>query len=306
MEHPKISIIVLNWKQEENTSECLHSLHKIDYDNYGIILVDNGSNDSSPDNLQKKFPDLKIIRNYANLGFAKGNNIGIKEALKDKPDYILLINNDTTVEPDFLKILVDYAESDESIGIASPKIMFYSQPQKIWFVGGKFLLFLKKPFHLFYGQYDKGQMKEPAEIDWVSGCCMLIRRKVFEEIGMLDADYFHYCEDVDFCIKAKQHGFKIVVVPDAKIYHKFALSIGGKFSPLATYYRTRNILLLCKKTGQWPALVLNFIIFPFYAVGGAVTTKNFRSVIAAFFAVFDFLRGRTGKSAIKNGVDNVF
>lgn len=294
MRSPKISIIVLNWNNEKDTLQCLGSLAFLDYPDYKIILVDNGSTDGSPEKIKNKFPLVELIINQENLGFARGNNIGIEEAVKDHSDYVLLINNDTTVEPDFLKILVTSMELDKSVGIASPKIMFYSQPQRIWFIGGQYLPFLKKPFHRFYGQIDQGQVKEKVEIDWVSGCCMLIRKQVFEEIGKLDTDYFHYLEDVDFCMRAKHQGFKIVVVPIAKIYHKFALSIGGKYSPVATYYRTRNILLFLKKTKQWLPLVLNFIIFPFYSILGAVKNRKLKSVLPTFLAVFDFLTGRKG------------
>lgn len=223
----KISIIILNWNQEADTAACLNFLQKLAYDDYRVILVDNGSEDQSPDAIEERFPSVKVIRNRANLGFAEGNNVGIRAALRDGADHVLLLNNDTTVEPDFLRLLIEAMKNDRAIGIASPKIMFFSERNRLWFAGGYYLAFINKPSHRFYGQIDAGQVKNPAETDWVSGCCMLIKREVFEKIGFLDDDYFLYNEDVDFCARAKEAGYTIVVVPAARIYHKFAASMGG-------------------------------------------------------------------------------
>lgn len=291
---PKVSMVIVNWNREADTAECLYSLKRIDYSNHEIILVDNGSQDSSPDNIQRRFQNVKLIRNRVNKGFAEGNNVGIREALKRNADYILLLNNDTVVEADFLSSLVNVAEADSCIGMASPKINFYHDRDTIWFAGGSFLPFIEKPSHLYYGQKDIGQVQDVTETEWISGCCMLIKREVLEKIGLLDADYFNNYEDVDFCVRAKRAGYKIAVVPQAKIYHKFASSMGGKFSPFYTYFRTRNNLLFFKKTGQWLPLVLNFIVFPVYSIFESLRNREFMSVKTTFVAIWDFLIGRYG------------
>lgn len=291
---PKVSIIIVNWNQEADTAECLNSLKRIDYSDHEIILVDNGSRDSSPDNIQGRFQNIKLIRNRENKGFAEGNNVGIREALKRNADYILLLNNDTVVEADFLTSLVNIAEADSSISMATPKIMFYRDRDTIWFAGGSFLPFIEKPSHLYYGRKDVGQVKDVTETEWISGCCMLIKREVFEKIGLLDADYFNNYEDVDFCVRARRAGYKIVVVPQARIYHKFAASMGGKFSPFYTYFRTRNNLLFFKKTGRWLPLALNFVIFPLYSIFESLRNKEFQGIKTIFVAIWDFLIGKYG------------
>ncbi|OGC22155.1 hypothetical protein A3J90_02175 [candidate division WOR-1 bacterium RIFOXYC2_FULL_37_10] len=298
---PKVTIIILNWNQEKDTMECLNSIANITYVNYGIILVDNGSKDGSPDNIHKKFPDIEIIRNTYNVGFAEGNNIGIRRALELKNDFILLLNNDTVLEPEFLDVLVNLAINSES-GISSPKTMFYHNREKIWFVGGGYLPIIKKPFHYYYNQKDIGQVENIKEIEWVSGCCMLIKKAVFEKIGLLDSDYFNNYEDVDFCKRAQMAGFKIMIVPKAKIYHKFAASMGGKFSPFYTYFRTRNNLLFFKKTKQFIPLILNLLIFSCYSILESFKNYNFQSIKATFVAIFDFFAGRYGKGSAEEFV----
>ena len=297
MINAKIAIIILNWNQEKDTSECLDSLGKVDYHNNDVILVDNGSRDDSPDKLGKRFPKVKMIRNTKNLGFAEGNNIAIREALKTDSQYIMLLNNDTMVEPDFISRLVETAEKDQSIGIVSPKIMFYGERNKIWFIGGRYYPLIKKPFHQFYGQEDRGQIKQPQAVDWVSGCCMLVKREVFEKIGLLDKDYFNNYEDVDFCVRARKAGYKIVIVPQVRIYHKFAAAMGGKFSPMYTYYRTRNNLLYFRKTGQIIPLAFNFVIFPIYSIIMSLVRMDLKSLKATFAGIKDFLEGHYGKGS---------
>jgi len=297
--YPKVITILLNWNQEKDTTECLNSLKNITYPNNTVILVDNGSKDGSQDNIQKKFPDVEVIRNAFNVGFAEGNNIGIRKALKVNCDFILLLNNDTVLEPDFLDILINAAKENNEAGIFSPQIMFYNNKDKIWFIGGGYMPVMKKPFHFYYNQKDLGQVQNNSETQWVSGCCMLIRKKVIEKIGFLDSDYFNNYEDVDFCRRAQSAGFKIMVVPEAKIYHKFAASMGGKFSPFYTYFRTRNNLLFFKKTKQYLPLLLNFMVFPAYSFLQSIRRYDLTGIKSTFYAVRDFVFNKTGRGSIE-------
>ncbi|MFA5880331.1 MAG: glycosyltransferase family 2 protein [Candidatus Margulisiibacteriota bacterium] len=297
----KISIIILNWNNWRDTINCLNSLASNDKKLFNVVLIDNGSCDDSLSQLRQwqvsHDISLKILTLNENKGFAEGNNIGIREALKDNCEFILLLNNDTIVEPDCLSILSDSISSD--IGIVSPKIMFYPDKNKIWFVGGRFYPIFKKPYHSFYNQYDSGQVKEISEVDWVSGCCLLAKREVLEKIGLLDPDYFNNYEDVDFCVRARKAGYRIVVNPRAQIYHKFAASMGGKHSPFYTYFRTRNNLLFFKKTGQILPLFLNLFSFPVYAFLVSIKNRDWQGVKAVFLAIYDFLRGNYGIGSAK-------
>ena len=175
-DQPWVSIIILNWNGLEDTIECLESLRGITYPNYEIIVVDNGSEGNDVKILQARFGGyIHIIKNDNNYGFAKGNNIGMRYALQREAEYILLLNNDTTVAPDFLSELVNVAESDPKSGLLGPKVYFYYEPDVIWFAGGRISL-LSRTSNRGYKQVDKGQFDRVDLVDFISGSCMLIKR----------------------------------------------------------------------------------------------------------------------------------
>lgn len=255
MKYPKVSIIVLNWNGREDTIECLDFLKEIDYPNYEIIVVDNGSSDDSVEKIKEyKNQRIKLLTLNSNLGFAGGNNVGIKNALENGADYVLLLNNDTAVEKDFLSHLIQAAEEQEplyskKIGVLGPKIYFYDNPKQIWFAGGKINRILTKGEMVGYGEIDRGQFNEIKETDYITGCCLLIKREVIEKIGLMWDGYFLYYEDTDWSLKARQNGWKIIVAPKAKIYHKASRSTKeGSFSYI--YYHSRNGLYLAKRNGS--------------------------------------------------------
>ena len=290
----KIAIIILNWNRAQDTAECLNSLKQCTYPNFEVLLVDNGSSDGSWQKLQQQFPNIKFILNSDNLGFVLGNNIGIKEAFKSNFDQVLLLNNDTIVQPDLIDKLVELSEKDASVGIVAPKIMFYSEPERIWSIGGRYLAILRKPDQAFYHEIDHGQQLKEKDLQWVSGCCMLIKREVFDKIGYLDPDYWGSLEDVDFCWRAKRVGYNILVVPQSKIYHKFAVTFGGKHSPFYAYFRVRNLFVFLRKTKQWRPLMINLVIFPVYSVITSVRGRHWQSIMATLIATRDFLIGKYG------------
>jgi GT2 family glycosyltransferase len=241
----KVSIIVLNWNGLDDTIECLESLKKITYQNYEVLVVDNGSEGKEVEVLRTKFGNyIQLIENDKNYGFCEGNNIGIRYALKNEVDYILLLNNDTIVAPDFLSELVKVVQSDPKIGLAGPKIYYYREPNKIWFAGGKISLFSKSSVQGF-NLIDKGQFDKVDYVDFVSGSCMLIKRSVLEAVGLLDPIYFFSMEDVDICLRATKAGYQIVFVPSSMIWHKVFVS--GIRNPNIMYYSSRNAIIFARK-----------------------------------------------------------
>ena len=244
---PQVSIIVLNWNNYQDTKECLESLEKITYANYIVIVIDNGSTDKSGERLKKESSQYTFIRNEDNLGFAEGNNVGIRHALRSGADYVLLLNNDTVVDPDFLEPLVTITKADKEIGIVGPMIYFYDEPKVIQSIGARINLW--KGSHSIIGirEIDKGQYNGPVEVDYVSGAALLAKRQIIEDIGFLDPDYFLYSEEVDWCYRAAKAGYKIIGVPKSKIWHKISSSTGGTNSPLSAYYITRNRILFMRK-----------------------------------------------------------
>jgi len=294
-----VHIIVLNWNGKDDTIECVKSLQKISYDNYKIIIVDNGSEDDSVSEMKRLFPGIKIIENKKNLGFAGGNNIGMRYAMENEVDYVLLINNDTTVDKNFLSELVEVGESDKKIGAVGSKIYFHSEPNRIWFAGGKVNWLKNKGTHLGLDEMDSGQYNKISEVDYLTGCCLLIKREVIEKIGVLAEDYFLYYEDTDFSARAKNVGYKIMYVPKSKIYHKISRSTKPGSSSYI-YYHVRNGLVMAKRNGSF----LNKIILYFYCV--FLFLKQIIKIIfmpqkrnwayAVLRGEKDFLLGKMGKA----------
>jgi hypothetical protein len=258
---PQIAIVILNWNNGPDVIECVESLRKSTYVNYRIYIADNGSSDNSVDDIQNAYPDIPLILNRKNKGFAGGNNPGIEHALEHGADFVLLLNNDTTVAPDFLGHVVCVAESDPATGIVSPKIYYYSEPGRLWFAGGVIDLWKGHTRHLGDLEVDQGQYDHVADVDFVSGCAMLIKRKVIEDIGMLYEPMFLYYEDSDFCARARHAGYRIVMAPEAKIWHKVS-STTGKIKDLQWFYGTRNMLIFEKRNAS--PLQLAFFL-PYYA-----------------------------------------
>ena len=210
MTQPKVSIIIVNWNGYNDTIECIESLNKIQYDNFDIILIDNGSNSDDALRLNSKNRSLKIISLRKNLGFALANNVGILIALGNKSELILLLNNDTIVDPYFLNEMVEVAIKNEKIGILGPKIYYYNDKDKLWYAGGKLNLYFN---HKTEGQNhkDDGQFDSMKQVDWISGACMLIRKSVFEKIGYLPKEYFLGWEDIDFVPMLRKMDFLVCI-----------------------------------------------------------------------------------------------
>lgn len=316
---PKVFIIILNWNGCADTIECIESLKKIDYPNYKIVVVDNGSEDGSIDIIPRTYREIVFIETKQNLGFAGGNNVGIKYVLENQADFVLFLNNDTTVEPDFLTKLVEAAEANSRIGIAGPMILFYDEPQKIWFGGGKVNWLRTKGSHIDYGKniqiYSSSEAsRREAEsrsqedssrlglrprsnnktVDYITGCCLLIKREVIEKIGLLSEDYFLYYEDVDWCLKTSQAGWKSILVPQAKIYHKQSKAT-GEFSYPYIYYHSRNGLILASRFGcKLCAYLVSFWIFLKQIIKLIIGYKR-QWAKPVTKGVMDFWRGKKGK-----------
>jgi len=268
-----VAIIILNWKQPQLTVDTIDSVLKIKHSNfeYKIILVDNGSPDNSLNIFKEKYQNnhlVKILDTKSNLGYAGGNNFGIKYALKNKYDYLMVLNNDVLVDPFFTQELVKELDNYDIVG---PKIYFapgfeYHQDryQKkdlgkvIWSMGGQI------DWNNIYGsnididEVDHGQFnKINKDIDFISGCCFLTKKEVFEKIGSFDEKYFMYMEDVDFCHRAKLNGFTLACIPKSTIWHVNSGSTKGP-GHLQNYFITRNRIYFASKFAK---LRTKFAIF---------------------------------------------
>jgi len=300
---PKVFILILNWNNWPDTLECVESIKNNDYPNFQVVIIDNGSTEQfSISNFQFS---IKVIYNKENLGFAGGNNVGIKYALENGADYVLLLNNDTVVSRDFLRKLVEAGESDKKIGLLGSKIYFYDEPKRIWFAGGKINCLYNKGVMRGYDEIDKGQYDNPTvqETEYITGCCLLIKKAVIEKIGLMPEEYFLYYEDTDWSLKAQQSGFRCIFVPAAEIWHKTSRSsIEGSSSYI--YYHSRNGLILAGRYAPWHVKpfvhldafwrmvkqIIKLIFFP----RKRAWAKNI------LLGIKDFYLGRSGKYDYRN------
>jgi len=227
---PLVSIVIVNWNGRDVTIECLQSLSKVKYSNFRIIVIDNASTDGSPEAIRSTFPLVTLLTMKENLLFAGGTNAGLRLALSEGAAMMLLLNNDTTVDPEFLGHLVHRLQSDGRAGMAAPLIYYHSAPDRIWSAGGALSFWTGTMKHLGIRELERGQHAGVREVDFASGCCILVKRTVVEHIGLLDESFRMYAEDADWCMKARLHGYSVLLDPAAKIWHKVSVSAGGHLS----------------------------------------------------------------------------
>jgi GT2 family glycosyltransferase len=360
---PKVAIIILNWNGWKDTIECLESVFRIDYPNYQVIVVDNGSKNDSVERIkawaegrqevltpepthplyplshppvQKPIPYIEYDRNTAeagglpekekllyeklpkgisypliliqtgeNLGFAGGNNVGIKYALaKDDFEYVWLLNNDAVVDKEALTEMVKLAESDEEISVVGSKLLYYYKPDTIQALGGKINKWLGTLKQIANLEKDNGQWNKEFEVEQVAGTSMLIKESVIKEAGLMDENYFLYWEDVNWCLRIKRLGWKLFYCPKSKVWHKEGGTVGYK-SPVSDYYSTRNNLILWKKFFR-SYLPIVFIILFVGKIINRIKRKQFKNISYVLKGYKDFLEGKSGKYIEKENVNAFF
>lgn len=296
---PKVTIIVLNWNGCQDTIECVVSLKDIEYDNYEILVVDNGSTNDSVDILQERFPEITLIKNKENLGFCEGNNVGIRYALKNNSDYLFILNNDTVVDKYILKCFVKVAENNDEMCIYAPKICFYDRPTVINSCGTTLNWLKLRPRVGECGQDDNGKFTEVVEKDIFPGAALFMKKDVIEKIGMFETGFFLIHEDADLCLRSKKSGCKNLLVPQAIVYHKTQMSM-GKHPFLTNYYSTRNFLYVARKHAgllnkflvQLGTCIFGVKYFMKYILGNSEEKKIARGY---FEGIRDFYSGKMGK-----------
>lgn len=297
----KVALVILHYKGKDFTGQCLESVKKLQTDNFKIeTIVVNNNPQEDLKNLKKKFSEFIFLETGKNLGTTGGNNLGIKKALKDKADYIFIINNDTTLALDILVQLIKVAKKRKKAGLLAPKIYFapgyeyhrdrYEKSERgkvFWYAGGEIDWDNVITTHRGVDEVDKGQYNQIEETDYVSGCAMFIKREVLEKIGLLDKKYFLYNEDPDLSVRAKKAGFQLLYVPQAKMWHFNAGSseVGG---PLHDYYMTRNRLLFGMRYAPLRAKIALFK----WGLSRLVVGRPWQKI-----AFRDFLINRFGKGS---------
>ncbi len=259
---PRVAIILVNWNNKADTLDCLRSLGSVTYPACEAIVIDNGSTDGSAAAIREAYPGIVMIEAGKNLGFTGGNNIGMRKALEAGADYVLLLNNDTVVDPSFLDALVEVAESDPIIGVVGPKIYYFREPKKIWFLGGRINYWSGEAGAIGKNEADDGKYDKPEDTDLINGCAMLVKREVLEAVGLLYEPMFCYLEENDFCARVKKHGYRLMYVPGAVIWHKVAAS-ASTIKDFQLFYFTRNRIIFMRRNAN-PLQLLFFL--PYYTI----------------------------------------
>lgn len=244
---PSVWIIILNWNGLDDTLVCLASLAQVDPADAAvhILVIDNGSRYDPRPTIIERFPSAEVVRLERNIGFAGGCNYGIERALHGEADYVLLLNNDTIVDPDFLAPLLTYLQCHPRTGAVAPLICYADQPDRVWFAGATIIMALGYFEHRSRLRHRQEVAPTPLVSDYLSGCCMLIPASVIRTVGRFDEQMFAYFEDAEFCLRVRQAGYDLVCVPQSVIWHKESASTrkdlaAGTTSPLKHYLSMRN------------------------------------------------------------------
>ena len=252
---PHVAIVVLSWNGRDDTLECLASLQRIRWERQTTIVIDNGSTDGTSGAVRERFPETVLIRSEENLGFAEGNNVGIRAALAAGADYVLILNNDTIADEGLVEALVEEAERRPDAGALCPLIRYIDPPDRIWYAGARFdPRAVHNGRHTGYGERDTGQYHAVREIGRATGAAMLVPRRVIEEVGHFDGALFIQVEDVEWSLRMRAAGYRILFVPAGVLWHRVAVTSGGERGPETAYYEMRNTLVVSARHAPLPRL----------------------------------------------------
>jgi GT2 family glycosyltransferase len=285
---PLVVAVVLTWNGREVTLACLAALQRAEYGSLHVVVVDNGSSDGTAEAVTAAYPDVELVRSERNLGYTGGNNLGLERALALDADHVLVLNNDVEVEPGALAALADAAARLPAVGALNPKILFADPPGHIWFAGARF-----DPRRGYngrqrgYAKPDGPAFATVSETDRACGAAMFVPREALERVGRFDEELFLYSEDTDWSLRALALGYRLYVVPEARVVHRVSSAAGGESSPSTLYYGLRNTLTICER----------------HAPLGTVGTWRRRLVMVAAHAAQALLSGsrRAGLRAVWDG-----
>lgn len=268
----KVAIILINYNGLEDTLECIKSIELSNYKNYKVIVVDNNSKKDEGKIIKENCKQVKVINSKDNLGFSGGNNLGIKYAIDNHFDKILLLNNDTIIDSDMIENLLKYSNAST---IVAPKMYYYSDKNVIWYGGGYISKLTGNAYHYQMNCEDQND-KDIKECTFATGCCMMIDSKIIQKYGYLSEEYFMYCEDTDYCLRLLKNNINIIYNPKAVLWHKISKSTGGKLSPFSAYYMTRNRLIYIKKFKNYfyPTAYIYTIITRYVRIIQFILAKN--------------------------------
>lgn len=298
-----ICTIIVTWNQTDLTLECLGALAKAGADLVDVWVVDNGSQPSALPSIHRRFPQVRTIRLEGNQGFAAGSNVGARAALLGQADYLFFLNNDAVVEPETLPRLRAALNGSPDIGAASPKVYYHGSDHVIQSVGLRIDSDSGDVRMIGSGEPDRGQHDRVSERDGLFGCALLVRRAAWEQVGGFWEPFFSYAEEVDWCLRARARGWRLLYEPGAIVWHHGGSSLGAG-SPLKQYLITRNQLFLRARHRRPGLRGMRGLAYALYLNGRVAAralwlgrTAHARGVA---LGIWDYLWGRTGYSRAPN------
>jgi GT2 family glycosyltransferase len=295
-------IVVLNWNGLADTRRLLPTLAACrdpDGWTHTVLVVDNGSTDGSVDAIRSEFPDIRLLPLGENRRFAGGNNPGIRRALAEGADAVMLLNNDTQADPGLLEHLLRALDQDPHAGAAAPLIYFGAPSRSIWYAGGRCVPALGLTAHRGLRERDEGRYRSVEETGYLTGCCLLARRELWEKVGLLDEGYFIYAEDADWSLRAREAGWRLLFVPTARLWHEVSASAGAA-SAFKIYHRLRANARLCALHARgigrltWPVA---FLLQQIALMGWLLARGRTQAALAVPRALADTLSGRRASEA---------
>lgn len=290
MKQPFVYIVILNWNGWQDTIECVESVLKTNYQNFKILIVDNGSTNDSVKILSEKFPNIEILQTGKNMGYAGGNNRGIERAIADGAEYVFILNNDTVVDENFLLPLVEAMVKDRKIGITGGTIYYYDAPDVIHNMGGYTSFYTGRSYAFGLNTVDEGQFNSPREIPQCCGAAMLIRASLVRDIGAFNEKFFIYCDEPEICTRVRKAGYKITFTPGSKVLHKEGRD-SSRESGLSNFYGLRNRIWI----ERMYATRFQYFIFNLYFWGyllprillGQIVKRRFHILKVVVLAVWE-------------------
>lgn len=291
----RVAAVVVNWNGGEENLACLESLLDQTPAPARVWFLDNASRDGSAELVEARFPAVRVVRNAENLGYGGANNRGIDLALADGADAVFVVNNDVVVPPGQLALLMDALERNPGVGVVGPRVLYAQDPTRVWAAGGMLTYRQNLTTLLGHGAPDGPRWRADAEVSYVPGCAMLVRREVFERVGRFDEAFFMYTEDVDFCLRAACAGWRSRVVGEARALHAASTSTGGGYNPRRKYMMGVNSVWFLRRwagPGQWARfLVFDVGTLPFLWLAGLFRGRS-KSVVAKAVGIWHGLLGR--------------
>ena len=288
----KVGVVLINYNGESYICDCLDSLLTQTYNNLEILFWDNHSNDTSTEIIKKKYPYIHLIESQYNYGFAKANNLAVKQLLKLGVEYLLLLNVDTIADSLLVEHLLEKADNST---VTTAQIKMGRHGENIWYSGGELLFDYGKAEHVNYKN-----CKEDKQVTFISGCCMMIHKDIVKKCGLFDDNYYMYYEDTDLCMRWYLNGIQMYYVPTARLWHRVGGSSGGIINPLKEYYMTRNRLYFINK--YKPYMKTNIFKVLYETIKNIILLPeiyNFRMIRSVFFGTWDYFIKNMCKSNYK-------